>query len=464
MSVQDPTPLRRTADPAGLAAPDRTGPLTWVQRLWLPEAPDRQIASHEDNQFRELSLATPLDPGTARRAVRQVLARHEVLRTRVTGLGDDARQVVDALDPGYERVLRTVDLDTWDEAVAEARRTSFRLASQWPLTLLMGIRAGKVLRVAVVVDHWASDGLGVLVLHDDLASALLAHARGTGWTPAGPVEQPVDLALWESATPAGAAHLRRALAYWRKQCERLSRDLSGHRPDPVPKAPLDGTPLSFPGCTMTSFRLAEAASTVADRLRVPVSAVYLAAFSSAIGAAEQAGVVGTLMLSANRLTAAAMRSVRNAVISAPVALDLTQPGGFAATVAAAASQQVQVFRYANADHRLTGDIAEEVLGDLRDGALTGAVFNFMPEAALRGDPIPAVMRDAPCDVVEAMPKRATAAPRMLMVIARQDRVTLTLRWREDTSWQRWAEPMLRHIADLITHEAAPDKPLPAFGG
>lgn len=464
MSVQDPTPLRRPADPADPAAPDRTGPLTWVQRLWLPEAPDRQIASHEDNQFRELSLTTPLDPGTARRAVRQVLARHEVLRSRITGLGDDALQVVDALDPGYERILRTVDLDTWDEAVAEARRTSFRLASQWPLTLLMGIRAGQVRRIAVVVDHWASDGLGVLALHDDLASALLAHARSTGWTPAGPVEQPVDLALWESATPAGAAHLQRALAYWRKQYERLSRDLAGHRPDPAPKAPLDGPPLSFPGCTMTSFRLAEAASTVADRLRVPVAAVYLAAFSSAIGAAEQAGVVGTLMLSANRLTAAAMRSVRNAVMSAPVVLDIARPGGFAATVADAAAQQVQVFRYANADHRLTGGIAEDVLGDLRGGALTSAVFNFMPEAALRGDPIPAVMRDAPCDVVEAMPPRATAAPRMLMVIARQDRVTLTLRWREDTSWQQWAEPMLRHIADLITHEATPGKPVPAFGG
>ncbi|MEU0149747.1 condensation domain-containing protein [Streptomyces sp. NPDC006288] len=457
----------RPADPAGRAAqapPERTGPLTWVQRLWLPDVPDRQIASHEDNQFRELSLAVPLEPGSARRAVREVLARHEVVRSRIVGLGAEALQAVDAVEPGYEQVLRSVDLDGWEEAVSEARRTSFRLASQWPLKVLTGTREGKVRRVAVVVDHWASDGLGVLALLDDLASALDARARGADWVTAGPVEQPIDLALWESATPAGAAHLGRARAYWRQQFERLARDLADYRPAPVEEPPPGRAPLCFPGCTMTSVRLAVAANAVAERLQVPVAAVYLAAFSSAVGAAEQVGVVGTLMLSANRLTPAAMRSVRNAVMSAPVVLAVSRPGGFAETVVRAAAQQTQAFRYANADHRLTGGIADEVLGDLRDSAVTSAVFNFMPEAALRGDRVPDIARLAPFDVLEPMPPRATAAARMFMVVLRQDRVTLTLRWREDTSWQHAAEPMVRYLVDLITHEATPGAEVPRYGG
>ena len=453
----------RPASPWGEARPDRSGPLTWVQQLWLPEQPDCQYASYEDNMFRELRIS-PLGFDLVRRAVRDVLARHEVLRSRVVGLGSDAYQVVDAVDPGCDRVLETAAPEEWDEALSAARRTSFRLSSQWPVKLLAGTEAGKVTRIAMVVDHCAADGLGVLALFDDLNAAIKARARGADWTPAGPVEQPIDLALWESATPAGAKHLERSAAFWRQQFERLVRDLGDYKPAGADDAPRERAALSFPGCTMTSVRLAEAASVVAERARVPVAAVFLAAFSAAVGVAEQVGVVGTLMLSANRLTPAAMRSVRNAVMSAPVVLAVPRAGDFVGTVASAAAQQLQACRYANADHRLTGGIADEVLGDLRNAGVASAIFNFMPESALRGERMPAVERDAPCDVVEPMPARTVAAERMFMVTMRQDRVTMTMRWREDTSWQHLAEPMLRYISDLITYEVAPGPEPLAFGG
>ncbi|MFJ9718491.1 condensation domain-containing protein [Streptomyces sp. NPDC101213] len=458
MSDNEPASLVEQQPP-----PERTGPLTHVQRLWLPEEPDRQVGSHEDNQFRELRLATAMGLDDVRRAVRGVLGRHEVLRSRIVGRGDTAYQAVDAVDPGWEKVLVASALDGWDDAVAAARRTTFRLSSQWPLILLTGIEEGKVSRIAVVVDHWAADGLGVVVLLDDLTAALQAQAEDGCWTPAGAVEQPVDLALWESATPAGALQSERALAYWRQQYERLARGLCGHGAVPPTASSSDAAPRLFPGCTLTSVRVAEAAAVVADRMRVQPAVVYLAAFSDAIGAAEGVDLVGTLMLSANRLTSAAMRSVRNAVMSAPVVLDVTRPGHFAETVERAAVQQVRAFRHANADHRLTGGIAEEVLGDLRDSAVTSAIFNFMPESALRGDRPPAIVRDAACDVVEPMPPRTTAARRMFMASTRQDRVTMTLRWREDTSWQRYGAPMMRYIADLIVNEAARE-PAPAVFG
>jgi hypothetical protein len=402
--------------------------------------------------------------GAVRSAVRAVLARHEVLRSRIVGLGPQARQAVDPVDPGWERVLGTTGLDAWEEAVAAARRTSFRLSLQWPLTLLAGMKDGRVTRIAMVVDHWAADGLGVLALLDDLTAALQAAALGVAWIPAGPVEQPIDLALWESATPAGADHLERSVAYRRQQFARLKQGLGDHRPSPGGGPRQSGTPLLFPGCTLTSVRLADAATAVAERLRVPAAAVYLAAFGTAIGAAEQVGVVGTFMLSANRLTPAALRSVRNAVMSAPVVLDVSPPGGFAETVTKAAAQQLQGLRYANTSPHLKQAVTEEVLGDLRHSGVASAIFNFMPESALRGDRLPAIVRDAPCDVIEPMPVRATAAERMIMVTLREDRVMITMRWREDTSWQQYAEPMLRYIADLILHEATPGAHPPVFGG
>jgi hypothetical protein len=443
--------------------PERTGPLTHVQRLWLPEEPDRQVGSHEDNQFREVRLAGAVSLEDVGRAVRDVLRRHEVLRSRIVGRGDAACQAVDAVDPGWKEVVVAATLDGWDDAVAAARRTTFRLSSQWPLTVLTGAEGGSVRRIAVVVDHWAADGLGVVALMDDLTAAVRSHAREGRWTPASVVEQPVDHARWESFSPAGALHAERALAYWRQQYERLARGLRGYDTTP-PAAPAVGAAGQlFPGCTLTSVRVAEAAAVVADRMGVQAAAVYHAAFSDAIGAAEKVDRVGTLMLSANRLTPAATRSVRNAVMSAPVVLDVARPGHFDETVAAAAVLQARAFRHANADHRLTGGIADEVLGGLRDSAVTGGIFNFMPESALRGDTLPAVVRDAPCDVVERMPPRTTAARRMCMVITREDRVTMTLRWREDTSWQRYGAPMLRYMADLIVNEAAPEGVPAVFG-
>jgi hypothetical protein len=372
--------------------------------------------------------------------------------------------VVDAVDPGCDLVLATAPLDGWDEAVAAARRTSFRLSLQWPLKLLAGTEAGRVTRIAVVVDHWAADGLGVLALFDDLTAAVGAAARGEAWTPAGPAEQPIDLALWESATPAGAEHLERSVAYWRQQFERLRQELGDHEPVLPDEPPPGRAPLLFPGCTMTSVRVADAAEVVADRLRVPVSAVYLAAFGTAIGHVEQVGTVGAFILSANRLTPAALRSVRNAVRAAPVVLAVSPPGGFAETVASAAAQQLHGLRYANTDHRLVGAAAEEVLGGLRECGAASSIFNFMPETALRGDRLPPMVLDAPLDVVEPMPVRGTAAVRMFMVTIREGRVIMTARWREDTSWRKFAEPMMRHIAALVLYEADPGAgPPPVFG-
>lgn len=316
---------------------------------------------------------------------------------------------MDAVEPGCDLVLDTVAPESWDLAVTAARRTNFRLSREWPLKLVADHGPDGVTRLAMVVDHCAADGLGVLALYDDLAGALAAAAAGTEWVPAGPVEQPIDLALWESASRGGAAYLRRVLSHRRQQYERLRSGVGEYRPARAAAGGAEG--LRFPGCTLSSVRLAKAAQAVADRTEVPVSAVYLAAFATALGAAEQVGTVGVLMLSANRLTPAALRSVRNAVVAVPVVLDVPPAGAFADAVTEAAGEQLRGMRYANADQRLTGALADEILGDLRTSAVASAIYNFMPESALRGEGVPAVVRDAPLDVVEPMPVRDTAAER-----------------------------------------------------
>jgi hypothetical protein len=53
---------------------------------------------------------------------------------------------------------------------------------------------------------------------------------------------------------------------------------------------------------------------------------------------------------------------------------------------------------------------------------------------------------------------------MLTVCERADRVSLSLRWSGDTGWQRFAEPMLHYISDLVVAEARPGSRRPEFVG
>lgn len=438
----------------------RTGPLTWAQQGWLSGLPADGASSFEDNMSRELRIA-PVDFGRVRTAVLAVLERHEMLRSRVAQYSSPDPQIVDEPEPGLEEVLEPIPLSRWDRMFEAARCTCFRLASQWPVRILAGEAAGRVSRLAVVVDHWAADGIGMRVLADDLTAALAAAAEDSVWDPRDAAQQPVDLARWESCTPEGARQLARSLEYWRRQLERLGPGLGAYRPPPAAHRP--DRPARFPGLGLSSTRLLEAATAAARRTGEPTSSVFLAAFSTAIGVAEQVGVVGTLMLSANRFSPAARRSVRNAIMHVPVVLPVPQGGALSdSLVHAAAAQQLSGHRFANAEPRLTERVAADVLGGLRFSAAAQAKFNYLSDVALWGDRPPAPGAGAPEDVVEPLPVRTQAAAYMLTVRERPGSVAMSLRWREDTSWQQFAEPLLRYIVDLICHLAAPDGAAPTF--
>ncbi|MEV4286822.1 amino acid adenylation domain-containing protein [Nonomuraea bangladeshensis] len=143
-----------------------------------------------------LRLREPLDPAVLRRAVGDLMERHEALRT-VFGEEDG--------EP-YQIVLDRVDPPVTD-GPADLGHV-FDLTDEPPLRVWLD---GD--RLTVLLHHLAADEWSVGPLWDDLATAYRARAEGRApdWTPL-PVQY-ADYALWQRDLLAGGL-ADRQLAHW----------------------------------------------------------------------------------------------------------------------------------------------------------------------------------------------------------------------------------------------------------
>ncbi|MEU4404792.1 hypothetical protein AB0F88_09720 [Streptosporangium sp. NPDC023963] len=227
----------------------RDGPLTWAQHEWIQWIPTDTDTSYEDN----ICAALPgrnLPVGQVVAAVRDVLARHEGLRSLVRRAGrEDSLQYVRPVDDRLDDVIQVVEDGTSFRRRFDTpwRRTCFRIGEQWPVKVVLDAAGGRVRRIDLVVDHVAIDPWGMRVLCDDLRYALRARAAGREPFGSGPApEQPIDVALSE-ISPAGRAYQRRALGYWERRLGEIGKALDGHVPFAPSRALLGRPGDALPG-------------------------------------------------------------------------------------------------------------------------------------------------------------------------------------------------------------------------
>ncbi|MEU8748296.1 amino acid adenylation domain-containing protein [Streptomyces parvulus] len=195
-------------------------PLSPAQnRLWFQYQLEGASATY--NVPVALRLTGDLDADVLEQALKDVVARHESLRTvfrEIDGTPAQSVLAADAVDLRLHRV--TCAPDQVDAAVRTAGRYAFDLTAEPPLRATL-FTAGPEDRVLLLVmHHIASDGASMGPLARDLETAFRARLQGRApaWPPL-PVQY-ADYTLWQrellGAEEDPGSLVNKQLAYWKQ--------------------------------------------------------------------------------------------------------------------------------------------------------------------------------------------------------------------------------------------------------
>ncbi len=270
-------------------------PLSFAQqRLWLLD----QLAP--GNPFYNLPgamrLTGELDVEALRSAVREVVQRHETLRT---GLASVDGKPVQRIEPVFEMEVPLEDLSDLprEEREAMARRRAAEVARQ-PFDLsrpsllrVVLLKLGEAEHALLfAMHHIVSDNWSLGVLMGEVAALYAAFAQGQ---PSPLPELPVqyaDFAVWQRGWLQGEA-LERQLGYWE---ERLAGAPVVELPTDRPRPPMQ----SFRGAThrlVLAVELSSAVGALARERSVSPFMVLLSTFQSLVSryTGQEDVVVGT---------------------------------------------------------------------------------------------------------------------------------------------------------------------------
>ncbi|GAB3804923.1 condensation domain-containing protein [Micromonospora zhanjiangensis] len=407
-----------TAD--GAAA---TYPLSWGQAWpWLDQYrfPDRR--TFDPVGFR-VGLAEPGVPlGTATDALHRLCDRHESLRTRylVAADGEPFQRIGDpALE--YEMVRLPADADpaARERCVAEivgAGYPPFDVTRSCGRAILVA-RGDRVLDVLVLLDHVAADVWGGDVLRRDLA-VLLDPAPVAADDRYG---QPRELAA-EQSTEAGARRNRAGLAYWRRQMAAIPHTLF-----PEISEGRDTGRHSVHVARLRSPAAALALDQLAERYRVPASAVLLGAYAAVMSATTGFRTIGVSTVVNNRFSARRRNTVTSTVLPALASVEVDWADTVGSLLRQAAGAQLTATQRAECDN--TETLLEGIRVQHQRGTSSDLIpqFNFVvgdqPSAAPGGRP--------PCDA--ATLARALADTRLT---------------EAEEPWQNWIRLSAQYGPDL----------------
>jgi amino acid adenylation domain-containing protein len=198
----------------------RSFPLSFAQqRLWFLDRLEPGNYSH--NVFRALTWSGPLDVEALRRALSEVVRRHEALRTVFPEIGGEPRQKVVSTAGAAELPLPVEAV----EDPAHARRVAEE-ESRHPFDLAAGpVFRARLLRVAaeehvllLTIHHIAFDGWSMGLLYRELTALYRAFSSGLPSPLPEPAAQYPDFAAWQRERLTDE-RLAGELAWWRERLD-----------------------------------------------------------------------------------------------------------------------------------------------------------------------------------------------------------------------------------------------------
>ncbi|MFL5384337.1 MAG: amino acid adenylation domain-containing protein [Longimicrobiaceae bacterium] len=210
-----------TRPPLRTAVRDEPLPLSFAQqRLWFLHR--MEPASPFYNIPLAIRLTGELDHDALRRALAEIVRRHEALRTTFAQTGEGTVQVMHPAPDSFPLPVADLRALPDDEAEAEARLLAANEAEQpFDLTRDVMLRAllvrteDDVHLLVLNLHHVAGDGWSLAVLYAELGELYDAFSRGAP-SPLEPLPvQYADYAVWQREWLKGEV-LERQLAYWRE--------------------------------------------------------------------------------------------------------------------------------------------------------------------------------------------------------------------------------------------------------
>ncbi|WP_344295794.1 amino acid adenylation domain-containing protein, partial [Streptomyces synnematoformans] len=232
----DPARPARTAEPRPAAEPV---PLSYAQqRLWFLHRAEGPGATYNIPLVQRFT--GDVDRAALARALGDVVARHETLRTVFPDTGGEPRQRVlgaAAARPALP-VTEVAGAAELRRRLAESVRHAFDLAVEPPLRAELFVRGPAESFLCLVIHHIAADGWSMAPLSRDLATAYAARRRGRepGWEPL-PVRY-TDYTRWQRrllgapGDPDGLLH--RQLGHWTAALAGLPDEIALPRDRPRP--------------------------------------------------------------------------------------------------------------------------------------------------------------------------------------------------------------------------------------
>ncbi|MFC7988723.1 non-ribosomal peptide synthase/polyketide synthase [Streptomyces pilosus] len=224
-SADGRAPLRAVAE-----RPERLPLSLAQQRLWFLHQFEGPSATY--NVPVALRLSGALDIDALRRALVDVVARHESLRTVFAEDAEGAYQVVFDAARATEAELQvvTVGTDDLDEELQRATRTPFDLTRDLPLRAwLFELGDGEHVLLAVV-HHIAGDAWSMGPLARDLSAAYAARIAGRALVTEPLPVQYADYSLWQrdllGSDDDPDSEISRQLGYWTQALAGLPQELA----------------------------------------------------------------------------------------------------------------------------------------------------------------------------------------------------------------------------------------------
>ncbi|MEV5731588.1 amino acid adenylation domain-containing protein, partial [Streptomyces pharetrae] len=224
-SANGRTPLRATAE-----RPERLPLSLAQQRLWFLHQFEGPSATY--NVPVALRLSGALDVEALRRALADVVARHESLRTVFAEDAEGAYQVVLDAARATESELQvvTVDTDGLDEELKRATRTPCDLTRDLPFRAWLFELGNEDHVLLAVVHHIAGDAWSMGPLARDLSAAYAARTAGKAPSTEPLPVQYADYSLWQrellGSEDDPGSEISRQLGYWTQALAGLPEELT----------------------------------------------------------------------------------------------------------------------------------------------------------------------------------------------------------------------------------------------